>query len=168
MLIEGCRYDDLRNLYIEQLASVWMEDSTTETTRASVDKKIDSFVEGDLEHATDLLSALWEIVNKDGDIKAPSNTSPAVSSFSSRHYTRMLTSHNQAVQATSPAHWASVKTALIKSIRDGVFFDRKYWARHSKTGDVLKPVYFSSMIMGDKVQELNNRASELHLNYLKH
>jgi len=45
--------------------------------------------------------------------------------------------------------------ALINSIRKGVFFDRKYWARHSKAGDVLKPVYFSSVIMGDKSQQLN-------------
>jgi len=51
-----------------------MEDSTTETTRVGVDKKIDNFVEGGLEHATEVLSALWEIVNKDGDIKGPSKT----------------------------------------------------------------------------------------------
>ena len=65
---------------------------------------------------------------------------------------------NQATKVTSPAHWASVKIALIKSMRTGVFFDRKYWARHSKSGDVLKPVYFSSIIMSDKAQELNNCA----------
>ena len=60
-----------------------MEDATTETTRASVDNKIDSFVAGDLEHATEIFSALWEIVNKDGNIAAPSKTSPAVSPFRS-------------------------------------------------------------------------------------
>ena len=81
MLTERSRYDEIRGLYIDQLAFTWMEDSTTETTRASVDKKIDNFVEGDLEHATEMLSALWEIANKDGDIKAPSNASPAVSLF---------------------------------------------------------------------------------------
>lgn len=54
-----------------------MEDSTTEATRASVDEKIDSFAEGDLEHATEILSALWEIVNNDGDITAPSSTPPS-------------------------------------------------------------------------------------------
>ena len=79
MLIERCRYDDVRSLYVDQLAFTWLENSTTETTRASVDKKIDSFVEGDLEHVTEMLSALWEIVNKDGDVKAPTNTPPTVS-----------------------------------------------------------------------------------------
>ena len=52
-----------------------------------------------------------------------------------------------------------MKIALIKSIREGTFFDRKYWARYSKAGDVLKPVYFSSTIMGDMVQQLDKRAS---------
>lgn len=69
----------MRNLYIKQLASDWMEDSTTEMTRISVDKKIDSFGEGDLGYATEILSALWEIVNKDGDIVAPLSVMPAVS-----------------------------------------------------------------------------------------
>jgi hypothetical protein len=76
---ERHRYDEIRSLYVDQLASVWMEDSTTETTRASVDKKIDSFVEGDLEHATEMLSALWGIINGDGDIKPPTDISSAVS-----------------------------------------------------------------------------------------
>ena len=43
---------------------------------------------------------------------------------------------------------------------DGVFFDRKYWARHFKAGDVLKPVYFSSVIIGDKSQQLNKGGSK--------
>ena len=161
MVTESHRYDEIRSLYTDQLAFTWMEDSTTEKTRASVDKMIDSFVEGDLEHATEMLSALWEIANKSGDIKAPSNISPAVSLSSSLYHAAVLTTpHNQAAQVTSPAHWASVKIALIKSIRKGAFFDRKYWARHSKAGDVLKPVYFSSTIMGDKTQQLNKCASK--------
>jgi hypothetical protein len=77
----GHRYDEIRSLYIDQLASVWMGDATTVKTRVSVDKKIDSFVEGELEHATEMLSALWDIANRDGDITAPSNTSSTVSPF---------------------------------------------------------------------------------------
>ena len=56
-----------------------MEDSTAETIRANVGKKIDSFVEGDLEHAAELISALWEIADKEGDVKPASNPEPAVS-----------------------------------------------------------------------------------------
>jgi len=53
-----------------------MKDST-EATRLSADEKIDSFAEGDLEHATEVLSSLWEIVNKDGDITVPPNSPPS-------------------------------------------------------------------------------------------
>jgi len=58
-----------------------MEDSTTETIDAGIEEKVNRFAQGDLKHAAGALSALWEILNKDGDIKAPSNTSPAVSSL---------------------------------------------------------------------------------------
>ena len=60
-----------------------------------------------------------------------------------------------------------MKTAFIKSIRKGVFFDRKYWARHSKAGDVLKPVYFSSIIMDDKVQQVNKCAFDFCCRFSK-
>jgi hypothetical protein len=139
---------------------------STDATRVRVEKKIDSFVEGDLEHATEMLSALWKIANKDGSITGPSNTSPVVNLsfvFPLPVLSEVLTRRDQAVQASSPAHWPSVKTALIKSIRTGVFFDRRYWARHLKTGDVLKPVYFSSAIMNDKAHQLNKRKSRLAL-----
>ena len=72
----------------------------------------------------------------------------------------MLTSHGQTAESISPAHWTAVKIALIKSIGKGVFFDRKYWARHSNPRGVFKPVYFSSIIMGDRVQQLNGCESK--------
>ena len=54
---------------------------SADATRLRVEKNIDSFVEGDLEHATEMLSALWKIANKDGNIPAPSNPSLVVSSL---------------------------------------------------------------------------------------
>ena len=82
MLIGRPRYDQIRDLYASHLASAWMEDQN-KTTRASFDKKIDSFTEGELEHAVEILSTLWEIINKPGGITAPSNSPPAgsVSAF---------------------------------------------------------------------------------------
>ena len=60
---------------------MWVEDSATDKTRASVEKKIDDFVEEGFKHATEMLSALWEIVNKEGDVIAPADPSPTVSLF---------------------------------------------------------------------------------------
>ena len=56
-----------------------MEDSTTEATRVNVEEKMASFAKGDLEHAGEILSALWEIANKDGDAELPEVTSSTVS-----------------------------------------------------------------------------------------
>ena len=74
------RYDEVRNLYIRQLAFNWMDDSTVETIRTSVGEKISSFVEGDLECAAEILSGLLEIAGTDGDITI-SDTPSKVSSF---------------------------------------------------------------------------------------
>ena len=61
---------------------MWMDDATTEATRTSVEVKVCSFVEGELDHAMEMLSALWEIASKDEDITAPaSDTESAVGPF---------------------------------------------------------------------------------------
>ena len=76
MLTGRSRYEDIRNLYVNHLAYLWMEDSTSEATRISVEEKMDSFAEGDLEHAGEILSMLWDIVNVDEDaISQASGTS---------------------------------------------------------------------------------------------
>ena len=41
---------------------------------------------------------------------------------------------------------------MVKSIREGVFFDRKYWAPHSRKGSSLKAVYFSSVIVENELE----------------
>ena len=41
---------------------------------------------------------------------------------------------------------------MVKSIREGIFFDRKYWARHLRKGSTLKAVYFSSVIIGNELE----------------
>ena len=60
------------------------------------------------------------------------------------------------------AHWVPIEAALVRSIHTGIFFDKKYWARHSKAGDVLKPVYFSGTAMNDKIQQLNKCTWSFH------
>lgn len=159
-----CRYNEIRSLYIEQLAFNLMEDSTTETTRASVEKKIDSFVEGGLEHTAEVLSTLWEILNKDGDVKPPSNVIvsspqfPTLRLMGGTHFCKNWSSWGRKKKkypkAAKSMRLVATKT-LTKSIRTGVFFDRKYWARD---GNALKPVYFSSTIMNNDLQGLNECA----------
>lgn len=42
---------------------------------------------------------------------------------------------------------------MVKSIKQGVFFDQKYWVRHPKDGRVLKSIYFSSLIAGNSLRK---------------
>ena len=55
-----------------------MDDPTSEAIRTGIEKKIGSFAEGVLEHATDMLTEVWEIVSKDGDIMTHENTPSTV------------------------------------------------------------------------------------------
>jgi hypothetical protein len=64
---------------VEQLAFAWMEDSTTETVRAGVDANIDRFVQGDLEHGSEVILALLKIATGEEDVKAPEKDQFAVS-----------------------------------------------------------------------------------------
>ena len=79
---EGRRYDEVRNLYIEQLAFRLVDYSTASTTRSMVKTKIASFVEGNLGHASEVLCALLEIGAGDREITAPKRP-PSKVSFTS-------------------------------------------------------------------------------------
>ena len=107
-----------------------------------------------------MLSALWEIANDDTDVKGPSHTEPVVSQF--RLSLLLSTYHLQyeATQDDDPEHWEAISMAFLRSIQSGIFFDRKYWARNSKAGDALKPVYLSSIVMDDTAEELKRCASK--------
>lgn len=76
---ERRRYEEVRNLYIEQLTVLWTGESTKETARAGVEAKIKSFANGELGHATEMLSALWEFANNSDGVAPPSKALPMVS-----------------------------------------------------------------------------------------
>ena len=90
LLIKERRYDEIRNLYVEQLAYMSVED-LTEATRTRIEKKIESLADGDLEHAAETVSALWGSVKGDGDLKAPLSTLSPVSL--GLHFTDECSSH---------------------------------------------------------------------------
>ena len=68
------RYDEIRDLYIKQLAFTWMEDSTTEATRTNVNEQIDIFAKEAPEHAKEIVLALLKIADEDGDTISPAHT----------------------------------------------------------------------------------------------
>ena len=70
-------------------------------------------------------------------------------------------------QVTGHAHWAFVEAALIRSIHEGLFFDKKYWARHSSGGGALEPVYLSSTVMHGRIRELDKCTSRFFYGELR-
>lgn len=47
-----------------------------------------------------------------------------------------------------PPSGDALQRAIVKSFREGVFFDLKCWARYSKKGSAFKAIYFSSIVAG--------------------
>ena len=56
LLTRECRYDEIRGLYVMQLVDIWVEDRTG-AMHTRIKKKINSFIEGDLEYAIEMVSA---------------------------------------------------------------------------------------------------------------
>ena len=148
------RHDEIRDTYIKQLAFTWIEDSTTGVACTRVKKKLEDFAGEEFGHATEIGFALLKVANEDGDVTSPADDPLAVSLTKFYLLLGMILSAptpQYQIPVKSPAYWAFVKAALARSIHNGIFFDKKYWARHSKAGDVLKPIYFSGTVMNDKI-----------------
>ena len=143
------RYEEVRITQVDHLASVQfgVDDETMEKL-CKINEKIDAYASGDLKHAGEAVSLLWEVLEKRRD-------SPPVHSSSAS----LLSPHPRPTSpATStPTNWENVKIALIRSIREGVFVDLKYWARRSRAGQVLQPVYLSSIVAGQRLSYIDIR-----------
>ena len=63
---------------IKQLALNWRKNSTTEATRASVNKRVDTFIKEAPEHATEIVLALLEVTDEDDRIRSQAVTKPSV------------------------------------------------------------------------------------------
>lgn len=89
--------------------------------------------------------------------RGPMSAPPPVSRFPFCLYTRFLTPNYQPLPVTGPPT-GPLKIALIRSIRKGALFGGEYWARRSKTRDVLKPVPLL-VIMGDQAHQYSGALS---------
>lgn len=108
---------------------------------------IDAHFRGELEHTADTLSLLWQTANQVGGNTTTSDSKPSVRLLLIYPGVGANSDFRQPKHISSPVGWNNLQTAMMKSIREGVFFDRKYWARHSRNGNGLKAVYVSSIII---------------------
>ena len=136
--------------YLVSARSVWFgaDDEMMKKLYEKIDEKVDAYASGDLEYAGEAMSLLWEVWRK-----RRKNSPASILAFTPSSSRPRSTSP----AALTPKNWKRVKIALIRSIRGGVFVDRKYWARRSRAGQVLQPVYISSIVAGRRLPYIDKR-----------
>jgi len=80
-LISGCRYDDIRAVCGTRLVYALQNDTAEKTTWTRVCEIIDGHFKGDIEHATEALSSLWDALSQDGYVATPPDVKPPVRPF---------------------------------------------------------------------------------------
>lgn len=124
-------------MQVKHLLHVWMSGGDEESiaARRGLEEKIDSYAAGELEHAAEAISCIWEFSNgEDTVLYDPSGV------VSSSKRTSAISAN--VLKFTG----CDLRPSLIKSIKEGYLFGRKYWVKRSREGDV-EPIYFSSGVI---------------------
>lgn len=137
------RYDEIRTTQVNHLVSVWLSGSEKESKELhkKLDEKIDSYATGELEHAAEAISSIWDLACKDEALPAvPKDYEGSQYSMSSFRLALVL----------------SLETSLVKSMREGSLLHRKYWARRSRGGR-LGLVYLPTNMSGPMLSQVDKR-----------
>ena len=127
------RYPELRELELRQLASVLLS-SDRGSTLGLLKTKIKSYGHGELPHAEDILSTLYELMESDESVKEtplPATAPPN--------------------QHASSGDWEGLKRALTSSLASGTFLDSQFYVVESRSLAGLpkiRPIYFCSTVGG--------------------
>ena len=123
-------------MQVTHLLSVWLAGGEeSKALQMKLDEKIDNFAAGELEHAAEAISSIWD-----------------------------LSRGNQSFPSIPRVHWGSfistpqersMRTSLINSVQGGSLFHRKYWARKSRGGSIC-PVYFPSVMPGETLSQVSS------------
>lgn len=136
------KYQEVRTTQVNHLASTWFrgDEDVAKRIGEKVDKKIDGYVNGEIDHAMETMALLWELSRgKKTASGTPEGTAPRAAP----------------VFSDTIINWKHFTIALIKSIREGTFLDTKYWTRCSKSTGALRPIYISSIVVGTNLQHID-------------
>lgn len=128
-----CRYPELRELELEQLAHTLLSTDSGPVLDALKDK-IKVYTRGKLPHAKEILTALYGLMERN----EPFKKTPVLpfSFFKSR---------------TAGRDWKRLKDALTWSLTSGSFLDSQFYALDSRPPadpSKFRPIYFCSMASG--------------------
>ena len=117
------------------LLSIWLSGSGEESKaiRKKLDEKIDSYAAGELEHAEEAISSIWDLARK----KEPLPPIPKGER-----------------ESPKPTPETGVQVSLINSMSRGSLLNRKYWARRSRGGS-MRPIYFPSIISSSTLSQVD-------------
>lgn len=167
-------YEEFRIMHTHRLVSdlSHADEKSAEDMCAKIDGRIDRYSNGDLDYAVDAVTLLWKLSMAAGSPPSPKLRSELGGPLSFRSSRPLSPAPGHSRRSRSPppprcfseadffvsypANRELVESALIKSIRTGMFFDRRYWARHSKTAKTLQPIHISSIVAGDKLRRIND------------
>jgi hypothetical protein len=133
------RYPELRELELRQLVRVLLSPDSGPKLEL-LRTKVRSYARGELQHAEDILPALYELMEGDESIKE--TPLPAATPLNE--------------QATN-GDWEGLKKALTSSLTSGTFLDSQFYAVESRSSTGLpkiRPVYFCGAVGGSFASKL--------------
>ena len=137
-----CRYPELRELELKQLARALLSTDSGPALHALEDK-IEAYSRGQLPHAKDVLPTLYELMESDEAFRGTPTQPPAPSK-----------------QDRIGRGRGGLKAALIQSLRSGSFLDSQFFALDSKPQvgtPTIRPIYLSSMVGSTFLSKLVKR-----------
>jgi len=145
-----CRYDEIRTVQVNHLVSVWLSGGEQESKELhkKLDEKIDSYGAGELEHAAEAISSIWDLSRR---YEAPPSVpkdreDPRVPGPGGWGLRTSLVNSMQ-------GGWG-LRTSLVKSMQGGSLLHRKYWARRSRGGR-MGLVYLPTTGLGPTLSQVD-------------
>ena len=136
-------------MQVEHLLSVPSSGSneTPKTIRKSLDEKIASYAAGELKHAREAVSLIWESSRKPQATGIPSDTDLSLP-------VAYMGLRKSGLGAT--LRKLRVRFSLIKSIQGKSLLYRRYWARTSQGGRIC-PIYFPNAVPSSVSSQVTTR-----------
>ena len=157
LLIRNLSYPEILVMYVDNLGSALAKDGSGEV-RSHLDERLRAFAKGEIDHASEAIASLWRALIQRS--KSPTISSNVVC-FSSL-WNCPTSIYRQGPTPPTEQPTLKLKTALIKSVRQGTFCDRRYLAKRGNRGKRQALVYFSSIVLGDSEFALNTRKHPPH------
>ena len=131
--MQACRYEEIRSMQINRLLSVWLSGSEKSgEIHKKLGEKIDSYAAGELEHAAEAISSIWDLAQTNEALPSIPKTKKSARSAGGRN----------------------MRASLIKSMRRGSLLHRKYWARQSRGGS-MGPIYLPITVSGSTLSRVD-------------